>query len=182
MVAGYHLIWTIYGYWLPNDPRGSTSTEVRVEPIRELGDLHHGRKPVQPSSKEIHAFHEVARDILKHPVLPLDDDEIALLGQVFGEVTAEHGYICYACAIMPDHVHMLIRRHRDRAEDVIARFQEASRAALIAAGKRSATLPVWTAGPGWKTFVNTQRQFRNELTYIKGNPTKIGGRSKNGIS
>jgi len=57
---------------------------------------------------------------------------------------------------------------------VITRFQEASRAALIAAGRRSPTQPVWTAGPGWKTFVNTQRQFRNEVKYIKGNPTKIG--------
>jgi hypothetical protein len=25
MIAGYHLIWTAYGWWLPNDPRGSTS-------------------------------------------------------------------------------------------------------------------------------------------------------------
>ena len=53
MVAGYHLIWTVYGYWLPNDPRGSTSTEVRVEPIKELGEHHHGRKRDQPSSKVI---------------------------------------------------------------------------------------------------------------------------------
>ena len=42
MVVGYHLIWTAYGWWLPNDPRGSTSHEIRVEKIEELGELHHG--------------------------------------------------------------------------------------------------------------------------------------------
>src|SRR5438045_1122507 len=130
MVAGYHLIWTVYGYWLPNDPRGSTSTEVRVEPIAELGEIHHGRKAVQPSSKEIREFHKKAHDILKHPVLTFDDDEIVLLGKAFGEVIAEKGYTCYACAIMPDHAHLLIRRHRDKAEDMIRMFQESGRAAL----------------------------------------------------
>ena len=44
MVAGYHLIWTVYGYWLPNDPRGSTSSEVRIAFIKALGPLHYGRK------------------------------------------------------------------------------------------------------------------------------------------
>ena len=67
MVAGYHLIWTVYGYWLPNDPRGSTSTEIRVERLQDLGEIHYGRKDIQPSSKEIREFHKQAREILKHP-------------------------------------------------------------------------------------------------------------------
>ena len=50
MVAGYHLIWTVYGYWLPNDPRGSTSHNIRVELIKALGDIYFGRKLNQPSS------------------------------------------------------------------------------------------------------------------------------------
>ena len=28
----------------------------------------------------------------------------------------ERNYTCYGCAIMPDHVHLLIRKHRDQAE------------------------------------------------------------------
>ncbi|MBI1831543.1 MAG: transposase [Planctomycetes bacterium] len=174
MVAGYHLIWTVYGYWLPNDPRGSTSKEVRVEPIAELGEVHYGRKAVQPSAKEIRVFHAKAHDVLKHPVLTFDDDDIALLGKAFGEVIVEKGYTCYACAIMPDHVHLLIRRHRDLAEDMIKLFQESGRRALIAAEKRSPVQPVWTDGPGWKTFINSRRQFEQEIEYIRGNLLKIG--------
>lgn len=75
---------------------------------------------------------------------------------------------------MPDHVHMLIRRHRDKAEQMIAQFQEKARLVLIDTGKRGPTQPIWSAGPGWKTFVNSRRQFEAEIEYIRGNPEKIG--------
>ncbi|MSQ93832.1 MAG: hypothetical protein EXR98_04665 [Gemmataceae bacterium] len=148
MVAGYHLIWTVYGYWLPNDPRGSTSTEVRVEPIAALGEHHFGRKKNQPSSKELRAFLKNAHDTLAHNVYPFDEDDIAMIGKAFGACAVEWEYVCHACAVMPDHVHLLIRRHRDRAEDVIAKFQERAKAALIEAGKRPVNHPVWTRWAG----------------------------------
>src|SRR5713101_6459079 len=103
MVAGYHLIWTAYGFWLPNDPRGSTSLEIRVEAIKPLGDLHYGRKMVQPASSEIGAFFDQAKGILKHPVLTFADADILYVGNVLGREIAAKGYTCYACAVMPDH-------------------------------------------------------------------------------
>jgi REP element-mobilizing transposase RayT len=174
MVAGYHLIWTAYGYWLPNDPRGSTSREIRVEPIKSLGEIHYGRKQIQPASAKLREFFAQVRDILKHPVLTFGDDEIALLGQSIGEEIAERGYTCYACAIMPDHVHSLMRRHRDTAEEMIEHFQTRTRMAMIDAGRRAATHPVWTPGPGWKGFMNTRADFEREIDYIRQNPVKIG--------
>ncbi len=122
MVAGYHLIWTVYGYWLPNDPRGSTSREIRVDPIKPVGDIHYGRKVVQPSSAKLREFFEQARDVLKHPVLTFDEDAISVVGKTMGEEITERGYTGYACAVMPDHVHLLIRRHRDKAEEMIEHF------------------------------------------------------------
>src|SRR5207244_5160670 len=83
MVAGFHLVWTAYGWWLPNDPRGSSSHEIRVEKIAELGDLHHGRKPIQPSSQEIRAFYKQARPALQPPLLTLGDEDTALAGESF---------------------------------------------------------------------------------------------------
>jgi hypothetical protein len=47
MVAGYHLIWTAYGWWLPNDPRGSTSQQVLSVQLQYLGELHFGRESNQ---------------------------------------------------------------------------------------------------------------------------------------
>lgn len=66
MVIAYHLIWTLYGWWLPNDPRGSMSQLIRNDIIGELGELHYGRKRVQPSSQEIKEFYEKAAGTLRH--------------------------------------------------------------------------------------------------------------------
>src|SRR5688572_21536147 len=173
MVAGYHLIWTVYGFWLANDPRGSTSREIRVEALKALGELHYGRKAVKPSSAELRRFYEQARAVLHFRVLTFDMEDVNFLAKVFGQEIANRGYTCYACAIMPDHVHMLIRRHRDKAEAMIQHCQDASREALYEAGKREAPHPVWTAGPGWKVFLETRQDFEREIEYIRRNPLKI---------
>lgn len=154
MVIGYHLVWTAYGWWLPNDPRGSGSHELRVKKIGDLGPIHEGRKRVQPKSAEIRRFYRDASLLLNHDLLTFTAKEVQEIAVAFAEVVRENKYTCYACAIMPDHVHLLIRRHRDRAEDMIANFQEASRNRLIATRFRAEDHPVW-GGPGWKGFLDT---------------------------
>jgi REP element-mobilizing transposase RayT len=173
MVAGFHLVWTAYGWWLPNDPRGSSSEEIRVERIADLGDLHHGRKAIQPRGTEILEFYEQAADLLKHPLLTFDERDIALIGESFGTIVAEWRYTCYACAIMPDHVHVLIRKHRDSAEAMVEHLQVASREKLVEASSRAITHPVW-GGPGWQVFLYTQADLRRVIRYIEQNPVKIG--------
>jgi REP element-mobilizing transposase RayT len=172
MVAGYHLIWTAYGWWLANDPRGSTSLEVRIESLASLGELHVGRKEVQPPPHVIREFYAEARDRLKHPLLTFEREDIDLIAGAFRKVIHEQGYVCYACAIMPDHVHILIRRHRHYAEDMIKLLQSTSRDAMIEQGRRASTHPVWTRGGG-KMFQNTQADFVRTIDYIAENPLKI---------
>ena len=72
---------------------------------------------------------------------------------------------------MPDHVHMLIRRHRDHGEQMIEKLQVASRDALIQAGYRKPDHPVWD-GPGWKVFLETRDDIERIIRYIRANPTK----------
>lgn len=173
MVAGYHLIWTAYGWWLPNDPRGSNSSEIRVEKLEPLGDIHFGRKKIQPPSREVKDFYRKAQDLLTHPLLTFEADDLPLLGAAVDRVIRENGYTCYECAIMPDHVHMLIRRHRDHAEVMIEKLQNASREDVIKAQRRGATHPVW-GGPGWRVFLGTKADFERTIKYIRNNPIKIG--------
>src|SRR5205814_6341889 len=116
MVLAHHLIWTAYGWWLPNDPRGSSSHEIRVEKIADLGEIHLGRKKIQPSRKELLDFFAASRDVLAHQPMIFTPDDIQFVGKCIGETIHARGYTCYACAVMPDHVHLLIRRHRDKAE------------------------------------------------------------------
>jgi REP element-mobilizing transposase RayT len=171
MIAAYHLIWTAYGWWLPNDPRGSGSRIVHRSFIADLGELHYGRKRLQPADWVIRDFYREANAVLKHDLLTFADPEIEVVANAFGEVIASKPYTCYACAVMPDHVHLLIRKHRDTAETMIAELQEASRTAIVAHGRRAKSHPVW-GGPGWKVYLETADDIRRVIAYIEANPRK----------
>ena len=64
IVIAYHLTWTAYGFWLPSDPRGSTSRYIASDVIAELGELHYGRKRIQPAGRVVRQFRERAEEVL----------------------------------------------------------------------------------------------------------------------
>jgi REP element-mobilizing transposase RayT len=70
---------------------------------------------------------------------------------------------------MPEHVHLLIRRHRDKAERMLAEFQNASRDDLIAERRRRGNHPVW-GGPGWKGVQSTRDDLERTVRYVEANP------------
>jgi REP element-mobilizing transposase RayT len=121
----------------------------------------------------IRAFYQEADDLLEHPRLLLTEDDVHIVAASFEHTIQARGYTCYACAIMPDHVHLLIRRHRDKAEEMCEQFQKNSRDALIAAGRRAPTHPVW-GGPGRKIFLNSRKDIERIVKYIRENPLKMG--------
>jgi len=175
VIAGYHLIWTAYGYWLPNDPRGSTSQEICSAKIASLGELHYGRRKIQPAGHVIREFYEAAQGVLKHKLLTFTNQDVEAIACGFAEVIAQRSYTCYACAIMPDHIHLLIRKHRDMAEAMIAHLQEGSRKEMLAHPNSRHDLkhPVW-GGPGWKVYLDSRQSMERIVRYVEQNPGKIG--------
>jgi REP element-mobilizing transposase RayT len=173
IVIAYHLIWTLYGWWLPNDLRGSTSKTIRSDALRELGELHFGRNKIQPASHEIKNFHAQAQSLLKYPLLELSTRSIAIVADGFAEVIRQFRYTCYACAILPDHIHLILRKHRDSAEEMIARLQDAGRLRLSASGLFPPNHPIWVRG-GWKVFLDHPDEIHRTIGYIENNPLPYG--------
>lgn len=171
MVLCHHLIWTAYGWWLPNDPRGSISHEIRSNVIADLGTIHYGRKRVQPAGHDVGAFYERARASLKHELLTFTPEASAAIARAFEAIIHQRNYTCYACAIMPDHVHLAMRKHRDHAETMISEFQNASAIALHGEAHRPSDHPVW-GGPGWKVFLDSRGDIERTIRYIEDNPIK----------
>jgi hypothetical protein len=68
IVIAHHLVATLYGHWLSNDPRGSASTETRRPELDDLGPVHFGRERIQPPKKDIKDFYRRAE-----PRLPCED-------------------------------------------------------------------------------------------------------------
>ena len=173
MVIAYHLIWTGYGCWLPNDPRGSGSHEVHSDVLKDLGELHFGRKRVQPRRRVVWEFYDRAHKRLRFDPLWFDEADRLVIADAFAETIRTHGYTCYAAVIIPDHVHLLIRKHRERAEDMINALQSESRARMCEMPTVPFDHPVWTEG-GWKVFLDTPADIRRTIAYIERNPSKEG--------
>ena len=171
-VIAYHLIWTAYGWWLPNDIRGSMSRFVASDVLAELGDLHYGRKRVQPTSREIRTFLRDAGERLTFGPLAFCSDAVSVIADAFARVIDTERYTCWACAIMPDHVHVLIRKHKHLAEEMISNLQRESHLALRDAGIRDMEHPVW-GGHGWKVFLDTPADVQRTIPYIEENPRKL---------
>lgn len=170
IVIAHHIIWTCYGTWLPNDPRGSTSKTIRVNAIAELGELHFGRKRVQPLGRDIRRFYETARQVLKHPVLTLDEAARSVVAGAIETVIRESKLTCWALVVMRDHVHILIRKHRLMFEEMMEQMKAASAAALRWSGLFPADHPVWTAHGGWSVFLDHPDDVRRTIPYIERNP------------
>lgn len=171
IVIAHHLIWTAYGWWLPNDPRGSTSQAVASDVIAELGELHFGRRKIQSAYQVIEAFYDRAKEVLKYPLLEFSPPEVALIAEAFAQAIEEQRYTCYACAILPDHVHLLIRKHKHLAEQMIEILQGKARSKICTAGVRAADHPVWATG-GWKGFLDHPDGVRRTIRSIVENPVK----------
>jgi REP element-mobilizing transposase RayT len=172
-VIAYHLVWTNYGTWLPNDPRGSTSQSV-VDPfLAQLGPAHFGRKKKQPRPAEVREFYTVAEPLLKFPVIRWEPEQLIAVGKHVGTALRQCNYTCYACAVMPDHVHLILRRHRDDAEEMIAKLQAMTRDLLQVSEEFAlpGQHPVWTLN-GWKRFLSTPADIYPVIKYIWENPLK----------
>jgi len=175
MIIGHHLIWTLYAHWLPNDLRGSGSTELYDDKFAGLGPIHHGRKPrhLQPSRGELKAFHRQAEPLLKFPRFWIDDAKRQAIGGAFAKVVAEKGYTVWACAILKNHAHMVIRRHRDDALAMWNVFADASRLALRDFAEIGAEHPVWSTRP-YKVFLHTPDEVCGRIEYVFQNPEEEG--------
>lgn len=181
LVIAHHLIFTVYGRWLPNDPRGSSSHEIRNTLLEDLGELHVGRKLVQPDGQVIREFYRQADKRLARPAIDLDADDRSLVAESFAEaIEAEH-FTCWACAVMDDHVHLVMRKHKYKAEEMIGLLEETSRSRLREADKRREDHPVW-GGPGWMVFLDHPDAVRRTIAYADRDPIQCGGRRSAGPS
>ena len=131
-------------------------------------------KKIQPAARDVRRFYDQATALLCHPLLTFDTVARNEIANSFAEVIKNQNYTCYACAIMPDHIHILIRKHKHFAENMIENLKEASREKLISSNHRAPNHPTWTADGGWKVFLDHPDEIRRTIEYINKNPLEIG--------
>lgn len=126
---------------------------------------------MQPTGREIRDFYEQAAGHLQHDLLSFAPNEFPVVADAFDGAIRRCGYTSYALAIMPDHVHLVIRKHKDRAETMIDKLQELTRLRLGESALRAPDHPTWARG-GYKVFLDTPDDVRRTIRYIEQNPVK----------
>jgi REP element-mobilizing transposase RayT len=178
IVIGHHLILHGYGHWLPNDPRGSGSREISQEKLADLGPVHFGRKKLQPPRETLREFTKEAAQRLEFAPLWFDDAKRQALGDSIAQVVRRKGYTVWACAVLKNHVHLCVRRHRDDAKTMWEAFANETCVGLRLFADVSDAHPVWSERP-YKVFLYTPDDVRRVISYIEQNPVKEGlGRQK----
>lgn len=170
---GSHLILHGYGLWLPNDPRGSGSEELRQEKLRDLGPIHYGRKRAQPTRNELMNFYRAAAPRLDFPIIWFDDAKRQAIAEAFARVVATRRYTVWACAILRNHAHLCIRRHRDDPLTMWRSFVDESVRSLHRFADVPAEHPVFSNRP-YNVFLKSPDDIRRVVTYIRNNPAKNG--------
>jgi REP element-mobilizing transposase RayT len=184
MVHGYHVILPHYGFWLPNDPRGSWSDLVyRWELVRFGKSTRHleQRNLAQLSVEEL-AQREAARAALKNPPVQINGRQALAIATGFAQQAAKSGYSIWACAILPEHTHLVIARHRYKVEQMANLLKGAATRQLIEQdihpmasftkpGKRP---PRMWAERRWKVYLDSDAAIENAIAYVLDNPVKDG--------
>jgi len=163
MIIAYHAIFTTYGTWLPNDPRGSYSKEIYNSQLEALAGIKYGRQNPQPPQKLLMKFWIAATPCLDRPPFFIDDNSRPVIAVAFGEVVRRLGIEIPASAIMNDHVHILVLRSKHRIEYIVNQLKGAATWAL----KLKQT--PWSRGC-WKVFITDTESLLAAARYIQANP------------
>ena len=170
MIIAYHAIFTTYGTWLPNDPRGSYSKEIYNDQLQALGRIKYGRQKPIPHKDKLVRFWTAAAPRLRRSPFFIDDNTRPIIAHGFGTVVERLGIKIPACAIMNDHVHVLVRRSKHRIEYIVNQLKGAATRALQL--KRTPWTP-WTRGC-WKVFITDAEALLAAVNYIQANPAHAG--------
>jgi len=182
MVRAYHVIFSAYGFWLPNDPRGSWSDFVRSWEL-----LRHGQPTKVTTRASLahedhdHTRRKEAKKALRYPPVTFDGRQAQCVGKGFGNAVAELGYPVVACAILPEHVHMVVARCGRKIEAIVSHLKANATRQLKDASLHPLTLfanegripSPWTRS-FWKVFLNSDAQIEKAITNVEDNPTREG--------
>jgi hypothetical protein len=124
MVLAYHVIFGAYGFWLPNDPRGSWSTFVGRWELVRFGKA----TTVTTTSSLARKQHDrearlAAKQSLLFPPVRFTGVQALAVAKGFATAMAESGYVVHACAILPGHVHLVIARHSRNVEQNVGHMK-----------------------------------------------------------
>lgn len=183
-IIAWHFIFCTYGFWLPNDPRGSWSRFVRSPDIFAAGGSATGggniRRSVAGAGHNV-AARLLAKQALYHPPVRLTGLQALAAVRGIEAAVREKQHVVRALAIMPDHVHIVMNVHHLPTNHVIWHLKARATQSMSAAGIHplaaladpAGRMPSPWARNHWCVFVRST-ELDQVIRYVENNPIKAG--------
>ncbi len=187
-VIAYHLIITAYGFWLPNDPRGSWSDFVRAWELFAFGGPATKTDQRRSLARKTHnvAKRLEAKKHLARPEVKFTGIQARAIANGCADYVPRSGLIIHACSILPKHAHFVIARHTCSIEQVARRVKQAATTSLLNAqlhpfqneryADRQHPSP-WARGE-WSVFLDSREDIVRSVDYVNRNPLREGFRAQ----
>ncbi|MFO1008089.1 MAG: transposase [Planctomycetaceae bacterium] len=192
MPLAHHVVLTAYGFWLPNDPRGSGSRSVGSWDLFQYG----GATRLEDFTASVaHAPHDHLRRIqakqsLQHPPVCWTGQEALTIATSFRDTAAQSHYRIYAFAILPDHIHLVIcedvlslksqslavgrpLRTSRSPHRIAGHLRSQATRALRSEHRWPTNRPIWSKR-SFVRFLDTPEEVRMAMNYVNDNPEKSG--------
>jgi REP element-mobilizing transposase RayT len=182
MVLAHHVIFGTYGFWLPNDPRGSWSDFVGAWEVFRFGPATKiaARRSVASRAHD-GQLRKVAKEALRRPAVEFSGVQARAVARGFAWYAERAKVGVLACAVLPDHVHLVIERHRLTAEKLVIQLKAAATRQLLAESlhpfadfEDEGRVPKCFARRQWDVFLDSVEDIRRAVRYVEGNPEKEG--------
>ena len=187
-VLAYHLIITTYGFWLPNDPRGSWSDFVRAWELFKFGGPATRMVERRSVARDKHdrRLRLEAKQHLVRKAVEFNGIQARAVVRGFGEYCRKSNCVIHACSVLPCHVHMVVKRHRYSIEKVSQQMKGAATRELIREGLhpfgevryRNGVTPTPWARRCWSVFLDCDEDIRRAMEYVERNPIKEGKKAQ----
>jgi len=169
VILGFHSIFSTYGFWLPNEPRGSWSDFVASWELFRLGGA------TKVDTRRSLAARPYNRGLKYRIESKLIHRPITLTGEqarIVGVSTKSLPYCILAVANLPDHVHLVIGRAGRDIRRIVGHIKSEATRQLRAAGYFQERSP-WS-DHGWNVYLDCDADVSRAIEYVENNPLRAG--------
>jgi REP element-mobilizing transposase RayT len=122
------------------------------------------------------------KEALKYPAVVFDGHQALSVARGFARMVNKSGYRVHACAILLEHVHLVLGRHQYRVEQMVRLLKAEASAQLAADGRHPLAaraqsgepLPTPWARNCWRVFLDSAEAIERAVRYVENNPVKEG--------
>jgi REP element-mobilizing transposase RayT len=115
-----------------------------------------------------------AKQALRHPPIEITGVQAVSVVEGFRQACEEGGYNIYACAVLPEHIHLVIGWHRRNIRKIVGHLKSNATRRLKEDGLWNFGNRTMWGAHGWNVYLDDIAAVKRAIRYVERNPVKEG--------